>query len=94
MNSSELMAALGPRLSNTKLIVVANREPSGLSARNVLRGTLVSLKREGPTVVAVVESGEFFTVHLTQTAVDALALKVGAPVWLIVKTYSCRIVAS
>src|SRR5690606_38598526 len=27
MNSSELMAALGPRLSNTKLIVVANREP-------------------------------------------------------------------
>jgi trehalose 6-phosphate synthase len=27
MNASELMAALGPRLSNTKLIVVANREP-------------------------------------------------------------------
>jgi trehalose 6-phosphate synthase len=27
MTASELMAALGPRLSNTKLIVVANREP-------------------------------------------------------------------
>ena len=27
MNASELMAVLGPRLSNTKLIVVANREP-------------------------------------------------------------------
>ncbi len=27
MNASELMAALGPRLANTKLIVVANREP-------------------------------------------------------------------
>ena len=27
MTATDLMAALGPRLSNTKLIVVANREP-------------------------------------------------------------------
>ena len=27
MTAAELMASLGPRLSNTKLIVVANREP-------------------------------------------------------------------
>jgi len=27
MNAAELISVLGPRLSNTKLIVVANREP-------------------------------------------------------------------
>jgi molybdate transport system ATP-binding protein len=75
-------------------ILLANREPAGLSARNVLPGTLASLTREGPTVVAVVDAGPRFVVHLTPTAIDSLSLGVGARVWLIVKTYSCRLVAS
>ena len=74
-------------------ILLANREPIGLSARNVLRGTLSSLTRQGVTVVAVVDAGEAFVVHITPHAVDSLALHAGGPVWLVVKTHSCRLVA-
>jgi molybdate transport system ATP-binding protein len=72
-------------------ILLANQEPRGISARNVLRGRLTSLTREGPTVVAAVDAGARFVVHLTPHGVELLGLKPDAPVWLIVKTYSCRL---
>jgi molybdate transport system ATP-binding protein len=74
-------------------ILVGSQEPRGLSARNVLRGRLVELSARGPTMVAIVDAGARFTVHLTPTGVESLHLKPGDHVWLIVKTYSCRIVA-
>jgi molybdate transport system ATP-binding protein len=74
-------------------ILVGNEEPRGLSARNVLRGRLIDLTAHGPTMVAVVDAGARFIVHLTPTGVEALRLHPGDHVWLIVKTYSCRIVA-
>jgi molybdate transport system ATP-binding protein len=74
-------------------ILLANEEPRGLSARNTLRGTLASLKREGATVVADVDAGERFIVHLTPGATESLRLRTGMPVWLVVKTHSCRIVS-
>ena len=74
-------------------ILLANREPHGLSARNVLHGTLVSIHREGATVVALVDAGVHFLVHLTPGALEALRLAERSPVWLIVKTHSCRLVA-
>jgi molybdate transport system ATP-binding protein len=74
-------------------ILVGIEEPRGLSARNVLRGRLVELTAHGPTMVAIVDAGARFIVHLTPTGVEALHLKSGDHVWLIVKTYSCRIVA-
>jgi molybdate transport system ATP-binding protein len=74
-------------------ILLANQEPRGLSARNVLRGTLAFTVREGATVVARVDAGVFFTVHLTPTAMDTLHLRQKSEVWLIVKTHSCRLVA-
>jgi molybdate transport system ATP-binding protein len=74
-------------------ILVGNEEPRGLSARNVLRGRLVELSAHGPTMVAAVDAGARFIVHLTPTGVESLDLKPGDHVWLIVKTYSCRIVA-
>ena len=75
-------------------ILLATQEPRGLSARNVLRGRLASLDREGPTVMAGVEAGARFVVHLTPGASQSLQLSVGDDVWLVVKTYSCRLVAS
>jgi hypothetical protein len=33
-------------------------------------------------------------VHVTPGAVEMLGLAAGRPVWLIVKTYSCRIVSA
>ena len=74
-------------------ILVANEEPRGLSARNVLRGRLVELTAHGPTMVGVVEAGARFIVHLTPGGVASLNLQPGDHPWLIVKTYSCRIVA-
>ena len=74
-------------------ILVGNEEPRGLSARNVRRGRLAALTAHGPTMVAAVDAGARFIVHLTPTGVEALNLQPGDHVWLIVKTYSCRIVA-
>jgi molybdate transport system ATP-binding protein len=74
-------------------ILLANQEPRGLSARNVLQGTLAFTVREGATVVARVDAGVFFTVHLTPSAMETLHLRQKSPVWLVVKTHSCRQVA-
>jgi molybdate transport system ATP-binding protein len=75
-------------------ILLANQEPHGLSARNILRGRLHSLVRQGPMVTATVEAGARFAVHLTPGACESLALSKGSDVWLIIKTHSCRLVAS
>ena len=75
-------------------ILLAILEPRGLSARNVLRGLLSTLKREGATVVAEVDAGGArFVVHLTPSAVESLRLTAGDAVWLIIKTHSCRLVS-
>jgi molybdate transport system ATP-binding protein len=75
-------------------ILVANQEPRGLSARNILRGRLQSVKREGATMIATIDAGQPFIVHLTPGGYDALGLAIGAPLWLIIKTYSCRTLAA
>ena len=72
-------------------ILVADREPVGLSARNVLKGEVVDFLMHGPTVVTTVDAGARFVVHLTPGGAETLALRSGARVWLVIKTYSCRI---
>jgi len=74
-------------------ILVATEQPRGLSARNILRGRLLSVRREGPRVVLLVDAGERFSVHVTPGACDSLRLAPGAAVWLIIKTHSCRVVS-
>ncbi len=85
-----LMVRIGLRAGD---ILLAIEEPRGLSARNVLRGHIASLRRDGPTVAAdvTVADATTFRVHLTPGARESLQLSVGLPVWLIVKTHSCRI---
>jgi molybdate transport system ATP-binding protein len=72
-------------------ILLADREPMGLSARNVLRGTVVDFGLHGSTVVATIDADARFVVHLTPGGADTLGLRVGTRVWLIIKTYSCRV---
>lgn len=74
-------------------ILLANQEPQGLSARNVLPGTLTSMTREGATVIARVDVGGIFVVHLTPSAIESLGLHEGDSVWILVKTHSCRLVS-
>jgi molybdate transport system ATP-binding protein len=74
-------------------ILVANAAPSGISARNILAGRIEQMQRQGAAVVASVNAGSTFVVHLTPASVDDLQLQPGSAVWLIIKTYSCRIAA-
>jgi molybdate transport system ATP-binding protein len=75
-------------------ILVATARPTGISARTVIQGTITRLERHGPTVLARVASADVsFTVHLTPASLEDLHLSDGSPVWLIIKTYSCRIAA-
>jgi molybdate transport system ATP-binding protein len=75
-------------------ILIATACPQGISARNIFQGRLMSLEMRGVTVVAMVEAGVNFEVHLTPGAVESLGLRRGQQVWLIIKTYSCHLVAA
>jgi molybdate transport system ATP-binding protein len=72
-------------------ILLASAAPQGLSARNVLEGTITSLRQQDVTVIAKVNCGAEFTVHLTPGALQSLRLEPGGRVWLVVKTYSCHV---
>lgn len=72
-------------------IMVATAPPQGLSARNVIAGTVTSLQQRDVVVIAHVDCGASFEVHLTPGAVRALQLAVGSRVWVVIKTYSCRV---
>ena len=73
-------------------ILLATEHPKGLSARNVLEGKIASLKRRGALVVARVDCGVTFTVHITPGAERTLELTAGKKVWLVLKTHSCHFV--
>ncbi|HUI40795.1 MAG TPA: molybdenum ABC transporter ATP-binding protein [Terriglobia bacterium] len=73
-------------------IMLAATRPEGLSARNTFQGKLNSLSRQGVTVIATVEAGVKFEVHVTPGACQTLGLRAGRPVWLVIKTYSCHLV--
>jgi len=74
-------------------ILLATQEPCGLSARNLLSGCVQSLRREAGSVVARVSAGPGFDVRLTPGACESLGVERGRDVWLVIKTYSWRVVA-
>jgi molybdate transport system ATP-binding protein len=73
-------------------ILLATEPPRALSARNVLDGKIVSLERRGSLVVARVDCGVVFTVHVTPGAERTLELAAEKKVWLVLKTHSCHFV--
>lgn len=74
-------------------IIIAGEFPRALSARNVVPARIISLRREGPTVIAEIDAGRKFEVHLTPVACESLGLKPDRQVWLVIKTHSWRLVA-
>jgi len=74
-------------------ILLATSAPAGLSARNVLPGRLLALSQRDAIIVARVDCGIELSVHLTLGARDSLGLVPGCPVWVIVKTHSCHLLA-
>ncbi len=100
-SNCELEIPLGPNGPGAQLqvairagdILLATQPPHFLSARNVLPGTLESLETRGTLVIAQVNAGARFTVHITPGAVRSLHLSPGSPVWLVLKTHSCHLVS-
>ncbi len=77
-------------------LILALSPPVGLSARNVLPGRVVEVRRSGGHAEVLVEaggSGSPLVVALTRGAVDALSLEAGASVHLVAKVRSFRILA-
>lgn len=74
-------------------ILLATIQPQGLSARNVIRGRLMSLERRDMIISARVDCGVEMEVYLTLAAQDALRLAPGNEVWLVIKTHSCHLMA-
>ena len=75
-------------------ILLASGQPSGLSARNIIPGRIVSLAQRDVIVVAKVNCGVEMEVHLTLAARDSLHLQPGREVWLVVKTHSCHLMGT
>ncbi len=72
-------------------ILLATTFPVGISARNILRGTVVSMLQRDVIVTAKINCGIEFAAHLTLAARDSLHLKPGSEIWLIIKTHSCHL---
>jgi molybdate transport system ATP-binding protein len=73
-------------------LLLATQEPHGLSARNILPGTIRRIEQRDVIVAATVDcAGTEFEVHLTLAARDALQLAPGKNVWVVVKTHSCHL---
>src|SRR5258706_4270798 len=72
-------------------ILLAIVKPVGLSARNVIAGSVVSVERRDMIISARVDCGVEMEVYLTLAARDALELAVGKEVWLVIKTHSCHL---
>ena len=82
---AEILLAVG-----AEEILVAVAPPVGLSARNVLAGSVDELLPVAGSVY--VRAGDWLA-HLTAAAARELDLAAGRPVWLVVKTHSWRVVA-
>ncbi|HUA36703.1 MAG TPA: molybdenum ABC transporter ATP-binding protein [Candidatus Binataceae bacterium] len=75
-------------------IIISAERPHGLSARNSFKGRVIEVRHEGVRVVVIVEAGVRFEIHVTPSACDELGLEGGKPVWLVIKSYSCNLVAT
>jgi len=76
-------------------LLLATLEPQGLSARNILPGTIRRLVQKDVMVSAMVDcGGTEFEVLLTLAARDSLQLNTGKTVWVVVKTHSCHLMGS
>ena len=72
-------------------IILATEKPSGLSARNVIAGSITDLDLVVDGVYATVDIGVRILVALTQGAVDALSLERGQDAYLVFKTSSIKL---
>jgi molybdate transport system ATP-binding protein len=75
-------------------IMLATARPEKLSARNIFAGRVTEISRAGARVTVAVDCGGVkFLAHITVGAEGSLELRVDCAVWLIIKSYSCHLLA-
>jgi molybdate transport system ATP-binding protein len=73
-------------------IILATEEPRGLSVRNQLQGTIATIvdDEDDARLVTVDIGGATVLSRVTRSAVEALGLRNGSSVWVLVKAVSTR----
>ena len=76
-------------------IILAGDAPTGLSARNVLVGTVTSVTPRSPGHDVTIDCGSGLSLvsHVTRHAVTHLNIGPGARVWAVIKASSCFVLA-
>lgn len=71
-------------------MIIATQRPAGLSALNVLPGTIVAIKPgEGPAVEVGIDcNGAIVVARITEQSRHALGLRLGLKVFAVIKTVS------
>lgn len=73
-------------------IILATHPPEGLSVRNMLAGTIARIVSDDADaeLVHVDVGGAVVLARVTRAALQSLALRVGLPIWVLVKAVSIR----
>lgn len=73
-------------------VILATYPPEGLSVRNILAGTITRIAADDADtdMVYVDIGGVAVLARVTRAALQALALRVGMPIWVLVKAVSIR----
>jgi molybdate transport system ATP-binding protein len=98
-SGAELFIPFLPRPANRAIqirvgaddILIANQRPEGISAANVLPGTIRSIEPLAGEALITVAAGDEFVVRLTSASILRLGLRLNSPVFLIIKTRSFRV---
>jgi len=72
-------------------ILIGTQRPEGISAGNILPGTVRNVEMIEDQSLVRVDEGEIFCVRVTAGAVSRLALREGSAVFLIIKTRSFQL---
>ncbi len=72
-------------------IMVATTRPDGISAANVLKGTIRAIETVQGQSILRIDAGVTFYVRLTYAAVERLTLRDNLDIFLIIKARSCLI---
>ncbi len=96
---AELTAPTGHREFGEKVVVaigsqeiiVATERPVGISARNVLAGTVASLDGDGPRRMVAVDCGAELMAEVTASAINELDIQPGKDVYLVIKSSSITV---
>jgi molybdate transport system ATP-binding protein len=72
-------------------IILSRQRPQGLSVRNALEGRVAGIAQVEGKELVYVDVGRRLAAKVTPEAIAELGLKVGEPVFCLIKTHSIRI---